>query len=480
MNKIKAIISSATLIAMMTFILIPPLSISGSELSDFGTGVSVNLPTSGAYNSIAVGDIDGDSNMDLAFGGNDYGSSHTYGIYVFTGNGDGTWADASSGLPTVDSWGGLAFADADNDGNMELYASNTWYNSYSGPDKGVGAWEYSSGTWSSEGISSPLTNGVANNLVIEDFTRGSGLDIAICSSKQPSFGLKVYSGSGTSPITWTDFSSGLPTSGQFTGIDLMDLNGDGLSDIVAAGYWSGTGMRIYTQTETGWEDGSDSLPSSAYSGDFMGVAMGDVNSDGHTDIVYTKLNKGIFILLGNGGGVDGSSFTWTTPTSSNDGLPSSATSRTFSQINLADIDLDGDLDLLAPKENSGLHLYLGNGNLDPDDEFEFTEIVDKGLPSTGTYYGSAFLDLDNDGDLDITGSTWEDGIKVFDTILQDDPQTDPSEESFNGDDNETPDDSKDDQLDDDEGLPNDGEIIDDDPEDEVDDDANTTDLENER
>ena len=415
MKKISTIIAAITIIASTAFILIPPLSISGSELSEFGTGCSVNLPTSGEYNAMAVGDIDSDSNMDLAFGGNDYGSSNTHGLYVYTGNGDGTWTSISEGLPTVDSWGGVALADADQDGHMELYGANTWYNSYSGPDKGIGVWEYSSGSWSTDGISSPLSSGVANNLIVKDFIGDSGVDIAICSSKQPSFGLKVYSGSGSSPISWTGFSSGLPTSGQFTGIDIMDLNGDGLKDIVAAGYWSGTGMRIYLQTETGWNDVSSSLPSGAYSGDFCGVVCGDVNNDSHVDMVYADRSTGMEVLLGNSGGGGGSSFTWTTPTSSNGGLPTSATSGMFSQIDLADIDKDGDLDLLAPKESSGLHLYLGDGSTDPGTGFTFTEVTDLGLPTSGTYCGSAFLDFDSDGDLDIAGATWGSGIKIFET-----------------------------------------------------------------
>ena len=111
MNNITTITFALTIIAIITFILVPFGSTSGYNLNQFTSENSINLPTSGEYNTIAVGDINGDSYPDIAFGGNDYGSSKTYGLYVYTSNGDGTWTSASSGLPTVDSWGGIAIAD---------------------------------------------------------------------------------------------------------------------------------------------------------------------------------------------------------------------------------------------------------------------------------------------------------------------------------------------------------------------------------
>ncbi len=416
MKRTTTILSIAALVIMIIFSMICVMTTaSAEELDDFGTSVSTNLPTSGAYNFITVGDVNGDQNMDIAFGGNDYGSYNTLGIEVYTGNGAGTWTSASTGLPTVDSWGGIALADADEDGNMELYGANTWYNSASGPNKGVGAWEYSGGSWSTTGITSPVTSGVANNLLVANITGGPGLDIAVCSSKQPSFGLAVYSGSGSSPISWTSFSNGLPSSGQFTGIDVIDLNDDGSPDIAAAGYYSSTGMRVYTQGASGWTDVSSTLPTAAYTGDFTGVACGDLNNDGHVDMVYCDRYDGMEVLLGNSGGAGGSSFTWTTPTSTNGGMASSGTNGMFSQIDLTDIDGDGDLDLIAAKESSGLHLYLGDGSTSPGTGFSFTEVSDKGLPTSGTYYGSQFFDMDGDGDKDIAGASWGSGIKVYET-----------------------------------------------------------------
>jgi len=146
-----------------------------------------------------------------------------------------------------------------------------------------------------------------------------------------------------------------------------------------------------------------------------GVEIGDLNNDGDADIIYCRSNGGMKVLLGNGGGSSGgTAFSWTEPT---DPFPSSGNSGRFFQLQFADIDKDGDIDLLAPKSNSGLHLYLGNGNEDPMDDFAFTEVTGKGLPTSGTFYGSTYLDFDDDGDWDIAGATWGDGVEVFRTSL---------------------------------------------------------------
>ncbi|MDG6224881.1 MAG: PKD domain-containing protein [Candidatus Thermoplasmatota archaeon] len=402
-------------ISLMTIALFLPLTqVLGDRtvtINSFETGHMKNLPTSGDYNAIAHADADGDGNEDMAFGGDDYGSANTQGLYVYRGFGNGTWQSASTGLPTSDSWGGVAFADADGDGKIELYAGNEGWGSYSGTIRGVGAWEYSSGSWSTTGITSPYTSGNVNDLKVLNFTKGPGLDIAFTHSNRDTKGIKVYYGSGSSPITWTANSNGLPTTGEYTGIDIADINNDGLPDL-AAGSYSSAGLKIYTQNAAGngWTDRSSSLPSTYQSGNVDSVVLGDVDNDGNVDILFSRSNGGLKLLLGNGGGTTGTSFTWTDVSSN---LPSALGSSRFFQITFKDIDGDGDLDLLAPKQSRGLHLFLGNGTVAQGTNFRFTQVTDKGLPTTGTYVGAAFLDFDNDGVLDIAGSTWGSGVKVY-------------------------------------------------------------------
>ena len=389
-------------------------------LNDFETDVSEGLPSDGDYNAIAVGDFNDDENIDMAFGGEDYGGADTTGLYAYAGNGEGSWTSVSDGLPTQDSWGGTALGDADGDGKMELYAGNEGWGSDSGAIKGVGAWEYSGGSWSTSGISSPHPTRTVNDLKLLDFTKGPGLDIALTTSTGGDGGIRVYYGSGSDPITWTSNSVGLPTSGEYSGIDVGDLNDNDLKDIATVGYGAG-GLHIYTQNDggNGWTDRSSTLPDNAKSGRMISVAISDLNNDGDMDIIYGKSdNGGLLVLLGNGGGSPGGTdFVWV---EADDALPSSAQGGRFGQIQLADIDKDGDLDLLAAKSNSGLRLYLGNGSEEPGDHVAFTEVTGKGLPTSGTFYGATYLDLDDDDDLDVAGATWGRGVEVYGTSLDSD------------------------------------------------------------
>lgn len=395
-----------------------PRDTSGDTLDDFEGGVSENLPTNKDFNALATGDINGDENLDIAFGGEDYGGADTRGLYVYAGNGGGSWTASYSGLPAEDSWGGLALGDADGDGKIELYAGNEGWGSDGGSIKGVGAWEYSGGSWSTSGITSPHPTKTVNDLKLLNFTKGPGLDIALSTSNGGDGGIRVYYGSGSSPISWTANSAGLPTSGEYAGIDVRDMNNDNLPDIATVSY-SNSGLHIFTQNSggNGWTDCTATLPSDAKSGNMLGVIIGDCNNDGDADVIYTTRDNGMRLLLGNGGGsTGGTTFSWTEPSGA---FPSSATSGRFSQIQLADIDRDSDLDLLAPKANSGLRLYLGNGSEDPGDSLAFTEVTGKGLPTSGAFYGSTYLDFDDDGDQDVAGATWGKGVQVYRTILSD-------------------------------------------------------------
>ncbi len=417
MRRELTIFISILLFAQLALVSMVPQETGADSLGNFGTGVSEGLPTDGDYNALATGKVNADEHLDIAFGGEDYGGADTTGLYVFLGNSEGTWTEASTGLPTVDSWGGTAFGDADGDGKMELYACNDGWGSHSGAVQGLGAWEYDSDSWSQTGISSPHTTRTTNDLRLLDFTKGAGLDIALTTSTGGDGGIRVYYGSGSDPITWTDNSIGLPTSGEYAAIDVLDLNDDGLMDIASVGYGA-KGLHIFTQNDggNGWTDRSSTLPSNAKDGRMLAVAMGDLNNDDNTDIVYGKSdNGGLLVLLGNGGGSPGGTdFSWV---EAEDGLPSSARSGRFAQTQFQDIDQDGDLDILSAKSNSGLRLYLGNGSEEPGDDLTFTEVTDKGLPTSGTHYGAMFFDFDDDDDLDLAGATWGSGVTVYETVF---------------------------------------------------------------
>jgi len=367
--------------------------------------ISTGLP-SGQYSFVDFGNFNGDSYIDMAFGGGHYGGGGgtNEGVYAYIGDGGTSWTDTSANLPTTSTFGGLAFGDADNDGNMDLFAAYEHWGS--GPNFGVGAWEYDGLVWSTTGINSPYTTGTSDNIILKNITGDSGLDLLVATEWT---GLRYWEGSGSDPVSWFEISGGFVPFNEYTALAVEDMNKDGRPDIVS-GTYDGLGIKFFTQDVLGggWTERPNGLPSFS---NILGIAVGDVNNDTHMDIVYGSQNGGLSILLGNSGGITGTDFNWTNPSSPNEGIPTSALTGTFTQILLADFDKDGDLDLLAPKTNigGGLHLYLGNGSVSPGENFGFTELLGAGLPTSGVFYGSNYADIDNDGDLDIAGTMWGGG-----------------------------------------------------------------------
>ncbi len=370
------------------------------------TDRSSGLIPNGDYNLVRFHDFDGDGNLDFAVGGEDYGGNADHeGLYAFRGDGAGGWTNASTGLPITNAWGGIGMGDCDGDGNVEMYAGDEGWGTDS--NSGMGAWEYSGGTWSS--ITSPVTSGTVNDVLVKDFMLDDGnLDLVVTSSRDNTFGIKAFYGDGQTSLTWTERSSGLPTSGEYAACNLSDINEDGLIDIIAVGYGAG-GLHIYNQTQSGWQT-QTGLPSSMTSGAMIGMTAGDVNNDGNIDIITGGRGSGLKMALGDG------AFGWSECTNFPSGFTGTGS---WNQMDLADIDQDGDLDLIVSEEGDGLALLLGNGSQNPTGTtFTWTEATGLGLPTNGIYYGAAFGDFTNDGVPDIGAARWGNGgMEAYETNL---------------------------------------------------------------
>jgi len=286
-----------TAVVMISFLLItliyPFSTVDSSDppprdiINNFGGGVSNGLPTTGDYNCIGVGDVNKDGNPDLAWGAEEgYGTLGTTGLYVGLGDGAGTWTQVN--LTLTNSFADIEIADCDEDGDMELYAG------YQENANGIAAYEWSGTSFSTSGITSPLTSGAVSYMQIANITGDPSLDMAVASQR----GVKFYEGDGNSPITWTEYSTGLASSGLFTGMSLDDFNGDGLQDMMVGNY--GNGLYFYTQNSggTSWTDRSSTLPSVENNGRILGIITGDVNNDGHSDVIYGRRTspQGLFLL----------------------------------------------------------------------------------------------------------------------------------------------------------------------------------------
>lgn len=405
----RKVFSFALTLCLLTMIFVTVSTTVAVPLDDFTAGTAYNGTDD--FNYIAVANFNGDSYDDFIIGAGGYPSPSNHGIHARISNGDGTWTFYD--VTTTGNYAGISIADADGDNNLEVYAG---YEKWGGSSpSGVDVFEWNGAGFDVSDVPSPDSTGDVGHIIVEDISGDSDLDAMVATQDG---GIHYYEGDNTATYTWTEKSSNLPSSGECTFAEMVDVNKDGMLD-VAFGRYSGGGFHLYTQNATSpeWTDRDYSLPSALSSVTTYGIGSGDVNNDGNQDLIVTVRNSGMRTLLGNGGGGSGWDIQWTEPTPGTSGFPSNfGSSGTFAQVELADIDKDGDLDLLVAEESGGLHLFYGNGSDSPGNNFEWTK-CEWDLATSGTYYAANFLDFDGDNDLDIVGGTWGGGYRFWETNL---------------------------------------------------------------
>ncbi len=280
---------------------------------------------------LVIGDFDADGHADLAVCGGLTGK--TAGIQVLLGRGDGTFQDVPA-LQTGSLANSIAAADFDDDGLPDLAVS----------DPGAGSVIILPGL--GKGLFGPartVTLGYPPSfLVTGDFGGDGRLDLAMRNSDTGA--IEILAGDGTGNFA---FASELPTAGAYLyDLAAADLDEDGADDLAAS--TNLTGLTLFL-TQGG---GNPGAPRAVGAVSYSTVLLGDVDRDGHLDIVTSAGTGGpeVITLLGNGDG----SFAA--------GVVSASISLT-SPAGLADADDDGRLDLLLLGAEGAAAGFLG-GNAD--------------------------------------------------------------------------------------------------------------------
>lgn len=196
--------------------------------------------------------------------------------------------------------------------------------------------------------------------------------------------------------TYTMYDFGNVSGSNQWGMCIGDIDNDGHNDVLSGGSYDGVHlMMIDSPTES-------QLLSLPFGSMFMqGCNMADINNDGWLDVFACHDEAESRIWGNNGAGVLAAANDWidatTTPTSDNSGNYGSV---------WTDIDNDGDIDLYIAKCRQGVTnpsdprrinmLFLNDGNNN------YTEsAAARGIASNYQSWTGDFADIDNDGDMDL-------------------------------------------------------------------------------
>jgi hypothetical protein len=252
----------------------------------------VSYPAPGA-SMAAVADVNGDGILDIVtangYAGNQF-LAGGQGVSVLLGNGDGTFQAVRS-VSTIGNPSFVAVGDFNNDGKQDIAVG-----SGIGPI-GTVSILFGNGDGTFQAPIDTATGG-ATGLAVADFNGDGKLDLAVTSGVN---GMVLLGrGDGTFTISYT-------TPTHATKVQAVDVNGDGILDVVFSGIIGAVKLGNGDGT---FRDGQANLQ--AFSGAF--AVVGDFNGDGRPDLAirYSASRGGSpgvsALLLGQPDGTFGPQF----------------------------------------------------------------------------------------------------------------------------------------------------------------------------
>jgi hypothetical protein len=278
------------------------------------TASTVNLDTSLLAMTLAVGDFNGDGIQDLAVQcANTSGSGSGGNVEILIGNGDGTFS-VRPGPTTFSPYfsSGVVVGDFNGDGIQDLAVAAQLVTS--NPNSG-GVYMFfgnGDGTFTAGGVLAPGPQRFA----VADFNGDGILDVA--EALQLNGGLSIALGNGDGTFKAASQSVASLSSDSIYTIAVADFNGDGIPDLVVGGEGIGGGATVTVLMGKG--DGTFTIaPSSPgfvlpQSDEVNSIVVADFNGDGIPDLAViednptTSLSTGLVntytatIFLGNGDG----------------------------------------------------------------------------------------------------------------------------------------------------------------------------------
>lgn len=242
----------------------------------------------GGFDAMRFGSIDGDDHLDVIATG-----AMTGGFGVIESDAKGNWNVLRTDLPRFGFAPEVKLRDIDGDGDLDVAAAFT--STEPGPNRSL---PKHPAVWLNEGdgrfrpfAKGLPTEGDFRSVALGDLDGRGGLDLVISAGTWPGRApLLVFLSPGPDGV-WRSVDFGVEpqadASEVFEGVELADLNGDHVLDLVAVGHrdgglhmWRGLGgSRFERCRETG-------LPLHREDVRGWGLSIGDVDGDRRPDIAY--------------------------------------------------------------------------------------------------------------------------------------------------------------------------------------------------
>ncbi|MBT4501980.1 MAG: T9SS type A sorting domain-containing protein [Gemmatimonadetes bacterium] len=343
--------------------------------------------------SLAWGDYDNDGRPDIFLSHTDKNSQIKGGIALlhneedrFIDHTDRLRADTSPQL----RGGGANFGDYDNDGDLDVFVPmGTWVQSLQNVllrnDQGI---------FVDVAEEAGLIDKVpSDNAIWLDYDRDGYIDLYVGNIYDTIAGRNtLYRNNGDGTFSDATEEAGLnlqmtpESGGTNSGMVAGDYNDDGWPDLYL-GHWGPN--RLFLNDGKGRFEDRTTSDVSEDNGTW-GVVAGDINNDGRIDLFqvsgwWNNYRSTLMLNLGEGEFLD---------ITESVGLLAMSQEEDVFGVGLADIDNDGDLDLLTGTMETRSFLYLNNGDGTFVDQSPLLGYKRQGIiPAFGDYNLDGFLDL---------------------------------------------------------------------------------------
>ena len=338
---------------------------------------------------VELGDMDGDGDLDFVVT-----SIYDGAVRWFENDGSGKPSFTAHDVITDDGFKyGVSLADMDGDGDMDIVSSGnklTWYENDGSPNP----------SYTPRDI--PKVGGTGREIALADMDGDGDMDIVDTSGSSDT--VKWYENDGRGNPSFKEISIDTDSNGA-QDVHVDDIDGDGDMDIIVAAQDAGTVEWYENKGGSNPNWGKTLIASDLES--VTGVSVADIDGDGDLDILSSSQGDSKIAWYENNGRSDPAFKSQNIavdppgPVQTDiNGNPPAENVGYAADVRVADMDGDGDLDVITSNYEGTYHVYKNDGSSNPSwDKNVLAQRSRRNVQLFEMGHG----DIDGDGDIDVVG-----------------------------------------------------------------------------